>query len=216
MRSELARHDVRRRLQDVERVRGETIRLRSGQAREDVHVRAVDLESVGPFRGAISDGSSAGSFQRRQAEGDRRPSARARRRPHRADQMRRPAAEHRRHRDPAGDRQIRARPAVARRSAADRSRADDHERRILRPGHPSTVRSKIGPGRRDEPFVLELELRPEQRDLERGRVAVVADERVREAVRHRIHRSGHRHAARLESPASAVLDRGQEAWLDDV
>ena len=45
--------------------------------------------------------------------------------------------------------------------------------------------------------------------------SVVADQLIREAMRKRIHRPGHRHAGRLVAVAAEVLHRGQQARLDD-
>ena len=45
--------------------------------------------------------------------------------------------------------------------------------------------------------------------------SVVADQLVREPMRERVHRSGHRHAGRLMPVAAEVLHRRQQAGLDD-
>ena len=49
-------------------------------------------------------------------------------------------------------------------------------------------------------------------DIRGGRT--VSDQRVRQAVRARIHRTGYRHTLRLQSPPAAILNRGEEARFD--
>jgi hypothetical protein len=104
--------------------------------------------------------------------------------------------------------------AAARRSAAT-SRRDD-ERRVAQGGTSVERQLELRPGHGHEALVLEFQFRADEGDLERRGAAIVADQRVHEAVRYRIHRAGHRDAARLESPAAGILNRRQHAWLDDV
>jgi hypothetical protein len=115
---------------------------------------------------------------------------------------------------PAGDREVRARPDSSLAEAQPRS-GSRRERGVVR--HRPAVQPEIerGPRHGDQPLVVELELRADERDLEESRVARVADDRVGQPVRHGIHRSGDRHAARLQPPSPFVLNRRLHAGLDD-
>ena len=88
-------------------------------------------------------------------------------------------------------------------------RADRH--RPIVAGH-----LELRAGDRHRRVGLDDQLRADQRDLERGRVGVVADQLVGEPMRKRVHRPGHRHAGRLMAVAAQVLHRRQQAGLDDV
>ena len=194
MRSEFCAIDVRRRLQDVERIRREVVRLRPRQHADGrVTIRQRDDRVLRRQRRALRQRRIA---ERQTIAGEQRAAVDA---AHPADQVRRAAAEHRRHRDAAGDGQVGARAAPPRAEPQPRS-GRDRERRVRRHLAPVERQLELGAGDRDEPLVLELELRSEQRHLEQRRVAVVADQRVRQPMRHRIHRAGDRHAAATGNP----------------
>src|SRR5439155_3545527 len=111
---------------------------------------------------------------------------------HCADDMRSAAAERRPNSKPAFDRQIRARTAEPPPKAELSARADE-ERGVER--HAPAVDGQLELGARDSHHTLrvEFELRTDQRHFERGGGRTVSDQRVRQAVRARIHRTGYRH-----------------------
>ena len=132
-----------------------------------------------------------------------------------AGQMRRPAAEDRRHVDAAGNGQVR--PRSARADADPEPRSARHpERRVRRDQVIADGDDEVGATQGDRPVLLELELGPAQGDLERRRRWFIADERVGGPMCARVHRARDRHAAFLPAPAAAVLHGGQQSWSDDV
>jgi hypothetical protein len=70
---------------------------------------------------------------------------------------------------------------------------------------------ELGTGDGDEPIVAEAKFRTDQRDLERGCLAGIPDECVRQAMRERIHRAGDRHTLGLVPPSSEVLHGGLQS-----
>ena len=132
---------------------------------------------------------------------------------HRADEMRRAAAERRRHCNAAGDGHVSARADAPRAESQPRAGRDD-ERRVRRHGAAVERQIELRAGHCHHALVVELELGTEQRDLEAGGALRVANQRVSEPMRHRIHRSAHRHAARLQTPSPRVLHRRQHARFD--
>ena len=58
---------------------------------------------------------------------------------------------------------------------------------------------------------LDDHLRADQCDLERGRIARVARQLVRQPMRERVHRPRHRNAGRLMAVPPKILDGGQQA-----
>ena len=77
------------------------------------------------------------------------------------------------------------------------------------------VSSNVAPATAHVDFSLRFELRPHQRDFERGADEQIANQPIGEPVRVRVHRPGDRHTVRLISPAAKVLDRRQHARADD-
>ena len=68
----------------------------------------------------------------------------------------------------------------------------------------------------DHTLVFEVELRTEKRHFKRRGIRIVPHQDVRETMRHRIHRAGDRHAARLQPPSAPILDGREHAGLDDA
>ena len=201
---------VGRRLQHVERIRREIVLLWTGQhadpcaplgQREQRRARLRAHRVARPHR--IAKRYAIARLQRPPIE----PA-------HRADDVRRAAAERRRHADAARHRDVGARASQPPAESQTRSRRDD-KRRVRRHVPPIDGQLEFGARHRDHPLIVELELRADQRDLERRRVDVVAGQRIGKAVRAGIHRARDRHAARLQSPTAAILNRGEEARLDN-
>ena len=72
------------------------------------------------------------------------------------------------------------------------------------------ARSEVGPAHRDQRVHLEDDLRADHGDLERGLVRRVADERVGERERHRVHRPARAQAHALVAMPPAVLHRREQ------
>jgi hypothetical protein len=124
---------------------------------------------------------------------------------------RRAAAENGRHGDTTIEREVRARPAAALSESENtpRTACDWFVQRHIRA---IDLRSQIRTRYGDHRGRLEANLRTEQRDFERGRIDVVADQGVCRFVRDAVERAADRHTARLTSPPPAILNRGEESW----
>ena len=154
-----------------------------------------------------------GAAATRQAiAGRERPAVKA---AHRARQMRRAAAEHRRHIDAPGDGEVRARAADRRpnRSVAPAG-TTKRPRRVDRSAIDGDLELRARNGH--DPLVVEHQFGTDERDLQRRGVGCVAGHRVRDPMRDRVHRPGHGHAERLKAPSSAILDGRQQARLHHV
>src|SRR6266511_517546 len=119
------------------------------------------------------------------------------------------AAQHRLHRDAAGDRQVAAQAGTGRTDL-------DHRAGPHRYGHAEVGRAgadaqpgDLGPGNRDHGGGVEAQRAAGHRDLQAGRRGRVADEPVREQQRRQVHGAGPRYPqVRVPRPAE-VLDGGQ-------
>ena len=211
MRSDLLPTDVRRRLQHGRARRQRSNRPADRRARASVRVGRIGSGTT-PATRAIRHAVGTPTVAERQAiAGLQRPSVEA---AHAADQMRRAAAEHRRRRRcrrrPRGRRARRAMRAPKR----SRAPARDSERRVVR--HAACrrrVTSNSAPVTATTRSSSNSSSGPSSVTSSVAASDVVADERVREPMRIRIHRPGDRHAARLKSPAAEVLDGRQHAGL---
>ena len=58
--------------------------------------------------------------------------------------------------------------------------------------------------------LLEPQLRADNRGFERRRIGQIAEQRIRKAMRRRIHRTRHRHAEMLIAPPTGVLNRSEQ------
>ena len=83
-------------------------------------------------------------------------------------------------------------------------------------GLPICRQVEISPAHRDGRRRTEFKFRSNQRDFERRRVVGVADQQIRQAVRERIHRSGHGNSRCLRSPASEILHCRQQPRAQHV
>ena len=131
---------------------------------------------------------------------------------HRARQMRRAAAQHRRRIEPAGDREVRARAAQPAAETQRRASRDD-ERLSRAEGALVNGDLEFRAGDRHQPFVLEHELGTDKRDFECRRIGRIAGHRVRNPMRDGVHRPRDRHPERLEPPAAPILNGRQESRL---
>jgi len=119
------------------------------------------------------------------------------------------AAQHRLHRDAAGDRQVAAQAGTGRPDL-------DHRAGPHRYGHAEVGRAgadaqpgDLGAGNRDHGGGVEAQRAAGHRDLQAGRRGRVADEPVREQQRRQVHGAGPRYPqVRVPRPAE-VLDGGQ-------
>ncbi len=120
------------------------------------------------------------------------------------------AAQHRLHREAAGDREVRARAAQC---APDvDAAARRHEQRTV-------VRKaavELGAAQRDQRVLLERELRADHGQLQRRLVARVAHQRVGERQGHRIHGAARAQAEVLQAVAAVVLQRAEQAGTQDA
>ena len=114
-------------------------------------------------------------------------------RAHAVDQARRPASEDGWQIEPAADREGCARPA----SRSPNRGALQLERPVWcdAPSTGRDVETRAADG--TQHVFVGIELRADERDLQRSRVAIVADEPVGQPVRVGVHRAGHGHSARL-------------------
>ena len=122
--------------------------------------------------------------------------------------------EHRRHVYPAVECDVRprTRPSLTESKHASRAaRRRDSERRR----DPIDAGLQIGTGHRHASLLLDPQLGSGKRDLERRGIARVADEQVRDAMRHEIERTTDGHTARLMSPSSLILNRREESRSND-
>src|SRR5687768_17472944 len=107
----------------------------------------------------------------------------------------------------ARDRQITTRAGASRADPQPRSGCD-RERGMHRLTPPVDADLEFGARHRNQPFVVELDFRADERHLQRGGTRVVADESVREPVRPEIHWTGRRDTMRLMAPPAEVLSGG--------
>ena len=70
--------------------------------------------------------------------------------------------------------------------------------------------------KRHHAIVLELDFRADEGDLERRQSGMVADKRVCDSVRPRIHRAGDWHTVGLQPPSAQVLHRRLQTRSADV
>ena len=129
---------------------------------------------------------------------------------HPADEVRRPAADHRRRRHAAGDARRRRglRPA-ARRNAAGRRRESRTASRRPRPA-PLTVIANSAPATAAQTGRSTVSSGPISVTSSVAASSRIADQRVGQTMREDVHRAGDRHAGRLMAPAPQVLDGGQQ------
>ena len=111
---------------------------------------------------------------------------------------------------PAGDREVGARAARARPMWTCLPASTQH-RPVER-----QARLELGAAQRHQRVLLELEVGAEHRDLERRLVGVVADQRVGERERHRVHRAAGTQAEVLVAVPAAVLHRREHARAQDA
>ena len=127
-----------------------------------------------------------------------------------AGQISAAAAEHLFHRDTTGEREVAARTA---RGAADRhTRAAGHEHRPV----DRHVGFEFRTDERDQGVALEQQIGAEHRELERRRAVFVADERIRQRQRERVHRAAGAQTHVLVAVTPHVLDRHQEPRPEDL
>ena len=75
---------------------------------------------------------------------------------------------------------------------------------------------ELGAAQRDQRVVLELQLGPDHRHLERRLARRVADHRVGQRERDRVHRAARAQAEVLVAVAAGVLHRGEQARAQDA
>ena len=119
-------------------------------------------------------------------------------------------AEHLGHRDAARDREIGAR--AARRAADREARAARHQDRAVE----RHVGLEVGADERHQRVAIELQVGTEHGDLERRDPRLVADQRIGERERDRIHRATGAETHVLMAVPAHVLHRHQEARAQDV
>ena len=129
---------------------------------------------------------------------------------HPGDEMRRTAPEHRRNRNTSSDGEIGPGPAAARTEPKPRtgSHGVRHAGRHLSLGG---IDGEVGSRDRHDSLIVELELRPDQRHLERRGSVGIADQAIRKPVRVPVHRARDRDAKRLEPPSTAILHAGHDS-----
>ncbi len=132
-----------------------------------------------------------------------------------AERVGRAAAEHDRHVDAAGDRDVRA-------GAGAQEVEREHLPRLDGERGPAglllavELERQVGAGDGDHGVLLELERRPAERRLEHGRALVVADEQVGGAEGVVVERARGRHAEVVEPEAPRVLDGRAHAAVVDA
>jgi hypothetical protein len=75
---------------------------------------------------------------------------------------------------------------------------------------------EFGAADADGRFGAKLEFWSDQRYFERGRIARIADEQVRQPMRERIHGPGYRYPDGLMPPSPEVLHGGLQTWAYNV
>ena len=81
---------------------------------------------------------------------------------------------------------------------------------------PLTVAGMSAPVTANDRVRGDLQLRAHVGGLQRGGAGLVADEHVRDAVGELVHRARRRHPQVVDAGAALVLDRGEQAALDDA
>src|SRR5262249_46353835 len=132
-----------------------------------------------------------------------------------ARHVRRTAAEHERHIDSLGHCQVRAGTSSACTEMHLRTRRNQDSLRMRDRGAVHGE-DKLRTPDRDEAIAFELEIRTDERDLQRGGLSRFGDQRVREPVRKRIHWPCDGDTLRLKAPTAEVLNGGVQARPDHM